>query len=117
MRWALIALMCVWSTVSAAQDRRWTGNLLLPACKTLLNDDNGMDFLIAYNQGICMGSVQTLAVVAKMVPGTVCAPQGVTTGQTVRVIIAFLEARPQRLNEDFSLLAVEAVRDAWPCKK
>jgi hypothetical protein len=33
-----------------------------------------------------------------------------------QVIIAYIEARPQRMHEDFRVLAVEAMQKAWPCK-
>jgi hypothetical protein len=43
-------------------------------------------------------------------------PDGVTTGQEVRVVIAYIDARPARMHEDFRSLALEALRAAWPCK-
>ena len=41
----------------------------------------------------------------------------VTLGQMVRVIVAYIDARPARVHEDFRLLALEALVDAWPCKR
>jgi hypothetical protein len=32
-------------------------------------------------------------------------------------VVAFLDARLKRLHEDFRLLTIEALRDAWPCKR
>jgi hypothetical protein len=34
----------------------------------------------------------------------------------VRVAVAYIERRPQRMHEDFRMLAVEAFHEAWPCK-
>jgi hypothetical protein len=34
----------------------------------------------------------------------------------VRVVIAYIEARPSRMHENFDLLALEALRTTWPCK-
>jgi hypothetical protein len=31
------------------------------------------------------------------------------------VVIAYIEAHPQRMNDDFTELALEAMHDAWPC--
>jgi hypothetical protein len=35
----------------------------------------------------------------------------------VQAIVAYIEARPQRQQEDFRLLANEAMAKTWPCKK
>jgi hypothetical protein len=32
------------------------------------------------------------------------------------VVVAYIERRPQRMHEDFGVLAVEALHEAWPCK-
>jgi hypothetical protein len=45
-----------------------------------------------------------------------CPATGVTHDQVVRVVIAYIDARPARLNEDFMELATEAMVAAWPCK-
>jgi hypothetical protein len=39
----------------------------------------------------------------------------VTTDQITKVVIAYIEARPARMHEDFRQLALEALRTAWPC--
>jgi hypothetical protein len=41
----------------------------------------------------------------------------VTVGQTVAVVIKYIEARPERMHEDFGKLAYEALTAAWPCKR
>jgi Rap1a immunity proteins len=48
--------------------------------------------------------------------GVFCPPAGATIKQRIQIIIAYIEARPQRMHEDFRVLAVEAMQKAWPCK-
>ena len=50
--------------------------------------------------------------------GMICVdfPPGVTNSQKIKVVIAYIEARPARLHESFVDLALEALRAAWPCK-
>ena len=69
-------------------------------------------------QGSCFGQIAALASVARFLPEpiTSCPPAEVTYGQVGRVIVAFLEANPNRTHEDFTYLAIEAFREAWPCK-
>jgi hypothetical protein len=44
-----------------------------------------------------------------------CRPQGVIHEQAVRVVVAYIERRPQRMHEDFRRLALEAMHEAsWP---
>jgi hypothetical protein len=35
----------------------------------------------------------------------------------VAVVVKYIEARPQRMDEDFGQLAIEALTAAWPCKR
>ena len=36
--------------------------------------------------------------------------------QVIRVIVAYIDKRPERMHEDFALLTLEALKNAWPCK-
>jgi hypothetical protein len=40
-----------------------------------------------------------------------------TYEQAIRVVIDYVDKRPARLNEDFTVLAQEALRAAWACKR
>jgi hypothetical protein len=44
-------------------------------------------------------------------------PENATNQQRVQVVVSYIEVRPERQNEDFRLLANEAMAKAWPCKK
>jgi hypothetical protein len=77
-------------------------------------------FFDAFIRGICVGTVSTLAVAAASLERAagVCLPEGQTTvAQQVRIVAAYIDARPNRLHEDFRVLALEALKDAWPCKR
>src|SRR5262249_1985979 len=45
-----------------------------------------------------------------------CVPPTSDTAQLARVVINYIEARPQRMHEDFRRLTLEAFHKAWPCK-
>jgi Ssp1 endopeptidase immunity protein Rap1a len=65
----------------------------------------------------CLGIVQAFV--------NVCRPTGVpfqsldmvTLNQMLRVVILYIEARPERQHEDFAPLAGEALEAVWPCKR
>jgi hypothetical protein len=39
-----------------------------------------------------------------------------TNDQLVRVVVAYIDARPERMHESFAVVALEALQAAWPCK-
>jgi hypothetical protein len=113
----LLITACLWSQQSRAEDLV-SGNDFLPACKTELNgpaDNIGH----VHDAGICNGVIKGLMTVADVLPPTLrfCIPDGMTIAPAIGVTVAYLEAKPERRNESFVLLALEAFADAWPCKK
>jgi len=62
--------------------------------------------------------VSALVGVAPLLPPhyRFCIPGDVTAGETVQVVVAYLESRLSRLHEDFPQLAIAAMRQAWPCR-
>jgi Rap1a immunity proteins len=105
--------------IDAQQPDTNSANYLLPACKNFLATGDSRPTTSAFYQGVCVGTVDTLHLLIRILPETPfrsCPPNQVTTGQELRVIIAYIEARPQRMHENFRILAIEAMREAWPCK-
>jgi hypothetical protein len=43
-------------------------------------------------------------------------PKKATNQQMARVIVRYVEARPEKMHEAFMLLAFEALHEAWPCR-
>ena len=67
----------------------------------------------AFEEGRCTGIVKGLLFAAF----DVCKPARTTQGQAVRVVVKYIDDRPERLHENFKTLAAEALQAAWPCKK
>ena len=113
----IVAAIFLCTPAIAAQNRDiQSGNYFLPACKaSIARTANHLSD--AYEQGICVGVIETLLDVGEILspPHRFCSPAGVTTGQALRVSVAFLEANPHRLHESFVVLTVEAFGRAWPC--
>jgi hypothetical protein len=106
---ALLAAVLL-SQDADAQSDTVSANYLLPRCKAFLANEY-VTLSATFEQGRCTGLVEGL----KYVDSRSCAPKGVTLGQTVRVVVAYIERRPQRMHENFKELALEALREAWPC--
>ena len=68
--------------------------------------------------GFCTGSVVGITETL-LVTRFACQPK---TGQTshvqaVRIVVEYLNDIPDRMNEPFNMLAIEALTHAWPCLK
>src|SRR5262249_19257652 len=94
--------------IASAQKDTSTANYVMNGCRGFLNKD-GSDRLV---QGACLGRVQTI-----LECGDHCVPDGVILGQAIRVVVAYIDQRPARLHEKFGLLALEALKQAWPCRR
>ena len=99
------------SITAHAEAKMGTGNLLLAGCQS---DTIEQMYCIGYVDGV-VGTL-VIAAAAHKVPRLVCVPDGVTTGQTVKVVERFLEAHPEELHKDARFLVFWALIDTWPCK-
>ena len=101
------------SAMAQSPDVR-SANYMLPGCRELVQNPGVGDRI--FFQGLCMGVVGSVAVFGKQGQIGVCVPPGVQPQQSVRVVVAYIDSRPARMHEDFYNLAVEALREAWPCR-
>ncbi|QLG94782.1 hypothetical protein HZF02_23820 [Pseudomonas yamanorum] len=102
------------------------GTALLQNCKNMIAIEKQfeLDRLSVLGAGQCLGVVQgvrnTLVTLAnaKLISPVICFPGGgvLSNGQTIRVVVKYLEDNPKDLNLDQSLLTMMALLDAFPCK-
>jgi hypothetical protein len=111
---AIGAVLLSTTTPSAAEDMT-SGNALLQSCLNFINQVPASQFntLEIQKEGICIGAATATVVVSPKI----CQPKGVTNGQAVRVVIAYMQQHPERLHEHIAQLAEEAASNAWPCPK
>jgi hypothetical protein len=104
---------------NAAEDPASAG-YMLPHCKASLHYPPG-----TFIEGYCAGIVVGMVAVAQplFAPGQsraaercVDIPENVSNRQLVEAVVRYIEARPQRMQEQFRVLAVQALFDTWPCK-
>ncbi len=91
------------------------GNTLLISCQVSVRHLDGTEPTTAFDSfrdGECLGLISGVNYVSLKV----CPSNGVTLGQSVRVVYKYLRDRPERLNERDAKLAEEAFTQAFPCK-
>ena len=89
-----------------------SANYIISGCRSAIND--GVD-QAPYLAGLCSGKVQGLSYWGEFV--NICPAGDVTNGQMIKVVVQYIDSRPDRLQESFFKLATEALRAAWPCKR
>ena len=107
MRLVLTIALCLLSAPALAQDT--SGNYMLPRCEDAIQPRSTEPGALT-----CTAIISALRWASPRF--SVCSPQGVDTGQAVRVVVAYLRRHPERLHEDFYQLTVDAMHEAWPCK-
>lgn len=115
MRTLLATLLLAGSfqPVQAQAEYEWSGNAFLPYCQAALAQRE------TSGAGICAGIVIAASSYGPYMrePLRNCVPSELPTGQKIRVVVKYLEDRPTRLHESFSVLVLEALRAGWPCKR
>jgi hypothetical protein len=114
-------------TVTAAPGQEIdSANFMLPHCQNYLDSKSNDDL---YQQGVCSGIVRTISLVGTLIKldksefpsvsngrfqqfACLDIPDKVSIRQTIRVVVAYIEARPARMHEDFTGLTIEALHAA-----
>jgi hypothetical protein len=108
---AILGLCCSAAGASPqAVSRTYSADFYLSGCKDFLAGKS--DFF----SGRCVGAVEVLDAL-NLDTKMYCPPEATSNLQRVQAIVAYISARPQRQQEDFRLLANEAMAKTWPCKK
>lgn len=108
------AVLLTTSAASAAEDATLSADRMLPACAAFVAERAPREVDGVFQAGRCIGLMQGLGFAARLLG--VCPPDEVTEAQRARVAVTYVEAHPERMHEDFRVLAVEAMQKTWPCK-
>jgi hypothetical protein len=118
---ALIATVALVGIVSSGTASGTSGNQMAANCRAFISENTSTSQY--YGAGVCAGFVSgvtnTLVMARIASPETthICIPiDGFTMGQAARVLLKYFDDHPQTLNQDASLLALMAYKDAYPCK-
>jgi hypothetical protein len=97
--------------------KAYSANSRVPGCHGFLDNAGPL-----FPAGQCDGLVEGIVIGIEMrsmelkAPLPFCIPKAATNSQMVRVVVQYIEQRPQRMHEQFTKLAYEALKEAWPCK-
>jgi hypothetical protein len=104
----VLALAVVLSGPVVAQEDQTSGNYWLHECKKdpkQLAQSSG-----SFQYGWCFGVVYGLSAHSQ-----ICVPSQVPVVQEMDVVLKYLDTHPETRHKSFRLLALEALKEAFPC--
>ncbi len=123
---ALTALMI--TTAHAAVEDTNSADFMLPFCRLTPNEMSA-DINKAANYGRCLGVVEGISQMFSLLQEAQAAgaarldpllctsiPAGITNEQLVNIVVKYGEAFPELVHRPFPVVAMSAMRLAWPCK-
>lgn len=109
-RLAIVVAMLAYGAPATAEEIVTTGEDLLPSCREFVEgryESRGL------RTGICVGAVYSTLTLAP----NLCAPQNATLQQAVKLVTTYMLRHSEQLHMDITLLSVNALTEAWPCRK
>jgi Rap1a immunity proteins len=124
---SVITLLLLSLGQAHSQPNYGSANHVLPLCKTWLKvaDETDVEEVGSIVQieairlttsGMCAGVVIGISETLQTLK-LACPPYHVSNEELVRMVVEEIEKRPERMPEEFSVLAREVMIAAWPCKK
>ena len=94
-----------------------TGTEAQKSCE-LLVQGSFRDQTEARSAGSCEGMIETAMLFSPNLPADVraCPPAQGSVLESAKVLLRYLDNNPERLNQPGITIAIEAFRDAWPCR-
>ena len=114
----VLLMLCAGVRAQTATEADTSANFYFLGCKAFA-EARATNARLAGIGNFCAGVAHGLAHTAQYFSPPEwqsCAPATSDARQLLRVIVSYIEARPQRMHEDFRLLTLEAFHHAWPCK-
>lgn len=110
-------LLCFWPVSSRTEESPLSGAVLLKHCEAALQDDAPPSF----ETGSCVGILETLRYIQPLLDpkyekAHYCLPPGLPADQETRTVVTYLQAHPERLQEEGRTLALDALHQAFPCE-
>jgi hypothetical protein len=113
MRWMMIGLLigAVGSAAAQPADSIVATGPLLMGCRSLVQNDPNGDQM---QMGACAGAVRATVDISRSLRRA-CPPVNDVVIDAARVVIMFVDERPERKSEEFGPLALTAIGYRWPC--
>lgn len=106
----LAGSMIIGAVEAEAQDSVSVNNTL-PGCRGFAS----VHADATYRTGVCAGIIFGIDALGAGV--MYCPPRGATFGQMAQVVVTYADRIPARWHEPMPGIVLEALKQAWPCKR
>lgn len=115
MRTLFAILFCAFAGQASATTDYSSGNHMLPMCRMGIDSDGQLNVWV----GQCGGAIAALAYMAPAFEAAerFCPPKGYSVLQARRIVVRYMEQRPEDLHLNYLVLALRAMQKAWPCSR
>ena len=112
------ALLSLLPMSGAAEESSLSGKDLRQYCEAVLQGHAPQSF----EAGIWVGTLQTLRYIQPLLDprygkADYCLPPGLPSEQEAQVVVTYLQSHPERLQEEGRTVALDALHQAFPCKR
>lgn len=113
----LVVILLKLFSCPARADEELTAGLMLQPCRDSSHRAEHLPSAIeALNQGICLGFFVSISAIRPTLRPLVCIPDDVNVLEMTKVAVKFFEEHPDRLEDRFIDVALDALAAAWPCR-
>jgi hypothetical protein len=118
------ALIAATASAAKAEDAH-SANNIMRGCRAIVSDSTVDDPNDSFLAGVCAGTIDGLIYEADILrlssapaphAEVFCIPKETTNEQQIRIVVKYIEERPEQMHKRFVLLALLALENAWPCK-
>jgi hypothetical protein len=116
-RLAVGACLLIASSSLASADNPYSAKAYETGCRIISENTRPSDLVLAVQAGQCLGAVRTLGLLNPTFDKSrrYCAPREVVLVEEIQTITKFMDSHPNNMNQDFVVVALAALTEAFPC--
>jgi hypothetical protein len=117
MRAISAAILLTFLAFPARADEQLTAGVMLEPCRDSARHPEHMPSPVdALNQGICLGFFVAISAIRPALRPLMCIPDNVNVLQMTKVAVRYFEQNPDKMNDHFIDVALDALVAMWPCR-
>jgi hypothetical protein len=109
---AIAAAFLALGSYDANAETVYSGGKLYIHCKSFASGD--MSAAFAFEKGVCVATINAFMAANKFL--SFCPPNSANNMQALMLVLRYMENDPQQMHADYTTIAYNALRQAWPCK-
>lgn len=125
MKSVAVSLLICLATILTSSLYAETAEEMVSACKLISEasvSSGQVELPTDFRSGLCWGAFASIQEIVTWIPAKdskpllgVCAPSTSTRTQLIQIFLAYSKLHPEKVNQDFTIVALDALANAFPC--